>query len=94
METFEIKTGNTIYEIIYCGELTVFEYTVRYVEFTGESYVLPFKFIGKNEFFSHDFGTVLFFDFNEAQKKLKIIKEAQAYGNKNNNKLFKFFIKN
>jgi len=83
LEIPRLKPGDTIYEIIGYDNLEIIEYHIDSVIFTGISYILPYKAIGKYEFFDYDFGTILFFNFTEAYNRLLLLKEIQKHGNKN-----------
>ncbi len=83
MEIPKLKPGDTIYEIIGYNNLEILEYYVQNVIFTGTSYILPQKFIGKYEFYDYDFGNTVFLNFTEADNRLLLLKEIQKHGNKN-----------
>lgn len=92
MEIPKLKTGDTVFEIVGINKLDIIEFKINNLIFTGYSYIIPDKFMGKFEFFECDFGTVLFFDLAEADKHLLTLKEIQKNGkSRNHNKLFSFF---
>ena len=94
MELPRLRTGYTIYEITGIFEFQIIEYRITNIIFTGYSYILPDKAVGKCEFFENDFGTILFSSFSKAYEQLLILKEVQKNGKQcHNTRLFSFFSK-
>ena len=70
----KIYRGVTLYEIVYDkSEPFIYDYQVTDFEITLDGYVLFDKFIGVTTINESMIGTIIFFSYEEAQKRLDYI---------------------